>query len=157
MSESTGVLSIGKAVPKFKLRASGGGEVDSEQLKGKTVVLFFYPKADTPGCTKEACGFSDAITSYKDLGVPVYGISPDPIEDVQKFSDKFKLRFPLLADEDHSIAEKFGVWIEKNNYGKKYWGVGRTTFVLKDGKVARVFEKVKAEGHDVEVLKHLKG
>jgi len=144
---------VGSSAPAFKLRASTGETVDSAKLKGKTFVLYFYPRADTPGCTKEACGFRDAIASYKKLGVPVFGVSPDPVEDVTKFAEKFKLNFPLLADADHSVAERYGVWQEKSMYGKKYMGVARTTFIIgPDGKVARVFEKVKPEGHDQEVL-----
>src|SRR2546425_1691273 len=108
----------GKPAPTFKLPASGGKTISLDDFKGKkTIVLYFYPKADTPGCTKEACGFRDAIASYKKLGVPVFGISPDPVEDVTKFAEKFELNFPLLADADHSVAEKYGVWGEKNMYG----------------------------------------
>ena len=146
----------GAKAPTFKLPAGNGEIIDLKDYTDQTVVLYFYPKADTPGCTKEACGFRDAIASYKKLGVPVFGISPDPVEDVTKFAEKFKLNFPLLADADHSVAEKYGVWGEKNMYGKKYFGVLRTTFVIKNGKIAHVFEKVKPEGHDKEVLDYLK-
>lgn len=157
--KKTGLAShplLGKSIPKFKLLSSTGEKVDSSQLKTGTVVIYFYPKADTPGCTKEACGFSESIKHYRQLNVQVFGISPDPIQAVQKFAEKFKLQFPLLADEDHSVCEAFGVWQEKSMYGKKYWGAARTTFVLKDGKVSHVFEKVKPEGHDQEVLDFLK-
>jgi thioredoxin-dependent peroxiredoxin len=149
---------IGKTAPAFKLPASNGKTISLSDYKGKSpLVLYFYPKADTPGCTKEACGFRDALAGYKKLNVPVLGISPDPIEPVKKFADKFKLNFPLLADADHSIADKYGVWGEKSMYGKKYFGVLRTTFIIdKNGKVAHVFEKVKPEGHDQEVLEWLK-
>jgi thioredoxin-dependent peroxiredoxin len=147
----------GESAPKFKLPSSTGETIDLANFKGKSVVLYFYPKADTPGCTKEACGFRDAIASYKKLDVPVFGISPDPVEDVKKFAEKFDLNFPLLADADHSIAEKYGVWGEKNMYGKKYMGVLRTTFIIgPDGKIAQVFENVKPEGHDQEILAALK-
>ncbi len=146
----------GTKAPEFKLPSSAGETIDLKDYAGKDVVLYFYPKADTPGCTKEACGFRDAIAGYKKLGVPVFGISPDPVEDVTKFAEKFNLNFPLLADADHSIAEKYGVWGEKSMYGKKYFGVLRTTFIIgKDGKIANVFEKVKPEGHDQEVLNWL--
>jgi peroxiredoxin Q/BCP len=153
------VLSEGTTAPKFELPASTGTSVKlADQIGKSRAVLFFYPKADTPGCTKEACGFRDAIASYKKLNVPVFGISPDPVGAVTQFAEKFKLNFPLLADEDHSIAEKYGVWQEKSMYGKKYWGVARTTFVIdKDGKIEKVFEKVKPEGHDREVLEYLTG
>jgi peroxiredoxin Q/BCP len=147
----------GSAAPKFKLPASTGETVDLASLRGKTVVLYFYPRADTPGCTKEACGFRDAIASYKKLDAAVFGISPDPLKDVTKFAEKFKLNFPLLADEDHAVAEKYGVWQEKSMYGKKYMGAARTTFIISPaGKIERVFEKVKPEGHDQEVLEYLR-
>jgi peroxiredoxin Q/BCP len=150
------IPSVGSKAPAFKLPASNGETISLKDFAGQTVVLYFYPKADTPGCTKEACGFRDAIASYKKIKAAVFGISPDPVEDVTKFAEKFKLNFPLLADADHSVAEKYGVWGEKSMYGKKYWGVLRTTFVIgKDGKIAHVFEKVKPEGHDQEVLEWL--
>jgi thioredoxin-dependent peroxiredoxin len=149
---------IGSKAPAFKLPDAEGNVVDLSHFAGKSpVVVYFYPKADTPGCTTEACAFRDAIASYKKLKVPVFGISPDPVADVKKFSDKFKLTFPLLADQDHAVTEKYGCWVEKNMYGKKYMGAARTTFIIgKDGTVAHVFEKVKPEGHDQEVLEWLK-
>ena len=151
-------MTAGSKAPTFKLPSSTGETIDLKDYRGKKVVLYFYPRADTPGCTKEACGFRDAIAGYKKLGVPVFGISPDPIADVKKFSDKFKLNFPLLADEDHSVTEKYGVWQEKSMYGKKYMGAARTTFIIgEDGKIEHVFEKVKPEGHDQEVLEYLRG
>ena len=149
------MVRVGMKCPSFRLASSEGGSFDTKSDLGKTaVVLFFYPKADTPGCTIEACGFSDAITRYKTLKVPVYGVSPDPIKDVKAFATKFKLKIPLLADEDHAVCKKFGVWVKKSMYGKQYMGVARTTFIVgKDGKIAHIFEKVdpKAE-HDQEVL-----
>jgi peroxiredoxin Q/BCP len=157
MDMADAVLAEGKAAPRFDLASSTGKLVKLADYSGKSrVVLFFYPKADTPGCTKEACGFRDAIASYKKLNVPVFGISPDPVDAVTKFAEKFKLNFPLLADEDHAICEKYGVWQEKSMYGRKYWGAARTTFVIgADGKIEKVFEKVKPEGHDREVLEYL--
>ncbi|MGN6727508.1 MAG: thioredoxin-dependent thiol peroxidase [Tepidisphaeraceae bacterium] len=153
---SSSPIGVGSDAPSFTLEASDGTTVDSSQLKGKTYVLYFYPKADTPGCTKEACGFRDAIASYKKLNVPVFGISPDPVKDVTKFAQKFDLNFPLLADADHAVCEAFGVWGEKNMYGKKYMGANRSTFIIgPDGKIQHVFEKVKPEGHDQEVLAYL--
>jgi peroxiredoxin Q/BCP len=149
-------MTVGSKAPNFKLPASNGETIDLADYKGRRVVLYFYPRADTPGCTKEACGFRDAIAGYKKLDVPVFGVSPDPIEDVKKFAEKFKLNFPLLADADHAVCEKYGVWVEKSMYGKKYWGAGRVTFVIGgDGKIEHVFEKVKPEGHDREVLEYL--
>jgi peroxiredoxin Q/BCP len=151
------ILQSGKPAPTFKLPSSSGEPVNLADYKGKRVVLYFYPRADTPGCTKEACRFRDAIASYKKLDVPVFGISPDPVEDVTKFATKFKLNFPLLADADHAITEKYGAWQEKSMYGKKYMGAARTTFVISpEGKIEHVFEKVKPEGHDQEVLNYLK-
>ena len=156
-TDTTTTLQPGDAAPKFKLPASTGETIDLADYRGKRIVLYFYPRADTPGCTAEACGFRDAIAGYKKLDVPVFGISPDPIADVKTFAEKFELNFPLLADEDHAIAEKFGVWQEKSMYGKKYWGAARTTFVIgPDGKIEHVFEKVKPEGHDQQVLEYLR-
>lgn len=148
---------VGTQAPAFDLPASTGGNVSLASLAGKPVVIFFYPKADTPGCTKEACGFRDAIAGYQKVAVPVLGLSPDPVKAVTKFAEKFDLNFPLLADEDHAVCSAYGTWQEKSMYGKKYWGSARVTFVLdKAGKVAHVFEKVKPEGHDAEVMAWLK-
>jgi len=149
---------IGSPAPAFKLQSSKGETISLSSFKGKqTVVLYFYPRADTPGCTKEACGFRDALAEYDKAKVAVLGISPDPVDDVTKFGNKFHLNFPLLADADHSVAELYGVWQEKSMYGKKYMGAARTTFVIgKDGKIMHIFEKVKPEGHDQEVLQWLK-
>jgi peroxiredoxin Q/BCP len=149
---------IGKTAPQFKLPSSTGKEISLADFKDKqVVVLYFYPKADTPGCTKEACGFRDALAEYDKAKIAVLGISPDPEKDVTKFGSKFELNFPLLADEDHAVAEKYGVWVEKSMYGKTYMGAARSTFVIgKDGKIVHVFEKVKPEGHDQEVLAWVK-
>jgi len=157
MPETTprAVLLPGTPTPKFKLPSSTGEIINSEDFSEKTVVLYFYPKADTPGCTKQACGFRDAIAAYKKLDVPVFGISPDPVKAVTRFAEKFKLNFPLLADEDHAISDKFGVWQEKSMYGRKYWGAMRTTFILSGGNIVQVIEKVKPEGHDQQVLEIL--
>jgi peroxiredoxin Q/BCP len=150
---------VGKAAPNFSLPSSTGESISLADFKGKqTLVLYFYPRADTPGCTKEACGFQAALARREfDDYASVLGISPDSLKDVQKFADKFHLNFPLLADEDHAVAEKYGVWQEKSMYGKKYWGAARVTFVIgPDGKIRHVFEKVKPEGHDQEVLAWLR-
>jgi thioredoxin-dependent peroxiredoxin len=158
MSATQTPVPVGKPAPRFHLPASTGKTVNLGDFAGKkTVVLYFYPKADTPGCTTEACGFRDRLADYDKANVAVLGISPDPVEDVTKFADKFHLNFPLLADADHAIADAYGVWGEKTMYGKTYMGVHRTTFVIgKDGTVGKVFEKVKPDGHDVEVLEWLK-
>jgi peroxiredoxin Q/BCP len=148
------ILLAGQAAPKFKLASSAGKSISLDDFSGKkTVVLYFYPRADTPGCTVEACAFRDALAQYDQKHIAVLGISPDPVEDVTKFALKFHLNFPLLADVDHAVAQQYGVWQEKQMAGRKYMGVVRTTFVIgKDGRVAQVFEKVKPEGHDRQVL-----
>jgi len=149
---------IGKKAPAFRLMSSTGKEIALDDLKGKKVVLYFYPRADTPGCTKEACGFRDALAEYDKAKVTVLGISPDSPKDVQKFANKFHLNFPLLADEDHAVAEKYGTWQQKSFMGRKYMGVARTTFVIDEsGKIEKVFEKVKPEVHEKEVLTWLGG
>ena len=152
------VIQAGDKAPSFKLPASNGQTISLADFAGrKTVVLYFYPKADTPGCTKEACGFRDALADYDRANVAVLGISPDPVEAVTKFAGKFRLNFPLLADADHAVTDKYGVWQEKSMYGRKYWGAARTTFVIdKAGRIAHVFDKVKPDGHDQEVLEWLK-
>ncbi|HSI36127.1 MAG: thioredoxin-dependent thiol peroxidase [Phycisphaerae bacterium] len=149
---------VGTVAPRFNLPSSTGDDISLDQFKGKQiVVLYFYPRADTPGCTKQACGFRDALADYDEAKVAVLGVSPDPVKDVTKFAKKFDLNFPLLADEDHAVCEKYGVWQEKSMYGRKYWGAARSTFVIgKDGKVLHVFEKVKPEGHDAEVIEWIR-
>ncbi len=157
MSESK-IPALGSPAPTFSLPATGGKKISLADFKNKkTVVLYFYPKADTPGCTTESCGFRDALADYDQANVQVLGISPDPIKAVEDFSTKFHLNFPLLADEDHAITEKYGIWVEKQMAATKYMGAARTTFVInKDGTIAHVFEKVKPEGHDQEVLNWIK-
>ena len=148
-----GIVQAGSEAPDFTLTAHDGSTVSLKALEGKkAVVVYFYPKADTPGCTKEACGFRDAMAAYKKMDVAVLGVSPDSVADVKKFSDKYSLTFPLLADADHAVSEKYGVWQEKSMAGVKYSGVARTTFVIAGGKIVKVFEKVKPEGHEGEVL-----
>ena len=128
-----------------------------KELKGKNVVLYFYPKDDTPGCTIEACGFRDSFKEIEELGAVILGVSPDPLESHGKFIAKFSLPFPLLSDEDKKICRDYGVWVEKFMYGKKYMGVARSTFVInKEGKIAKVFEKVTPQGHEAEILAALK-
>jgi peroxiredoxin Q/BCP len=154
-----GVIRVGKKAPPFALPASTGQTLSLKDLlsNAPAAVVYFYPRADTEGCTKEACGFRDASADYRKLKVPVLGISPDPVRAVTKFAQKFNLGFPLLADEDHKVAEAYGVWGEKSMYGRKYMGVIRTTFVIgRDQKVLHVFENVKPLGHDAEVLTWLR-
>lgn len=158
MAESNSMPEVGGVAPAFELPSSTGEAVALAQFAGKkAVVLYFYPRADTPGCTKEACGFRDAATEYEAANVAVLGVSPDPADAVTKFAKKFRLNFPLLADADHSVCDRYGVWQEKSMYGRKYWGAARVTFVIdKGGRVAHVFPKVKPEGHDREVMQWLK-
>ena len=152
------MLKIGDAVPKFALESDSAGMVKSSDLKGTRYVLYFYPKDDTPGCTTEACSFRDNLPKFGDLGVPVYGVSADDVKKHGKFTQKFSLNFPLLADPERTLIEPMGVWIEKSMYGKQYMGIARATFVIDaNGKVEQVWEKVKPEGHAQEVLGYLKG
>lgn len=142
----------GKQAPAFTLPADDGSKVRLADLAGKAVVLYFYPKDDTPGCTREACAFRDAREDLQAEGVSVLGVSPDGVASHGKFRDKYQLNFPLLADEDHKVAEKYGAWREKNMYGKKSMGIQRSTYLIgPDGKVVRVWKKVSVDGHAEEV------
>jgi thioredoxin-dependent peroxiredoxin len=142
--------------PDFELPDESGSTVRLSDWGGSRVILYFYPRADTPGCTVEACEFRDQYPQIEEAGAVVLGVSPDSVSAVRKFRDKFQLPFRLLADEDHSVAELYGVWKEKSRYGKKYWGVERTTFLIdRDGKVERVYQKVRPEGHAAEVLESI--
>jgi thioredoxin-dependent peroxiredoxin len=147
------VIETGATAPDFTLPDQHGDEVNLSDLKGKPVVLYFYPKADTPGCTVQACGVRDHRADYEKAGAVVLGVSPDTVKKVAKFDDKYGLSFPLLADEDHAVAEAYGVWVEKSMYGRTYMGNERTTFVIgPDGKVVDVLRKVKPAEHDKLVL-----
>jgi peroxiredoxin Q/BCP len=143
----------GAAAPDFELPASGGRTVSSKSLRGKPFVLYFYPKADTPGCTKEACAFQEALPQLGKIGIDVIGVSPDKMKPIEKFAEKFKLTFPLASDETHALAEKYGTWVEKSMYGRKYMGMERSTFLIdRNGKVAKAWRKVGVTGHAAEVL-----
>lgn len=143
----------GQPAPDFTLPSDTGAPVSLSARRGQKVVLFFYPKADTPGCTKEACGFRDSFTAFEKQGVAVFGISPDAVKDEAKFKQKYSLPYPLLADETHAVAEAYGVWGQKKFLGREYMGVLRTTFIIDEaGNIARVFENVKPVGHSAEVL-----
>jgi peroxiredoxin Q/BCP len=147
------VIQPGDKAPDFTLADQHGEVVTLSDLRGQTVVLYFYPKADTPGCTTQACGVRDHQADYEKAGAVVLGISPDPVKRIAKFDDKYGLGFPLLADEDHAVAEAYGVWVEKSMYGRKYMGTERTTFVIgPDGAVKDVLRKVKPGEHDALVL-----
>ena len=147
------MIQAGDKAPAFTLPDQHGNPVSLADLRGKDVVLYFYPKADTPGCTTQACGVRDHRADYEKAGAVVLGISPDPVKRIAKFDDKYGLGFPLLADEDHAVAEAYGVWVEKNMYGRKYMGNERTTFVIgPDGVIKEVLRKVKPAEHDALVL-----
>jgi peroxiredoxin Q/BCP len=144
---------VGSKAPDFEVQDDAGRTVSLGQFAGKTVVLYFYPKDDTSGCTTEACEFRDSWAAVKRKGAVILGVSPDGVKSHVKFREKYELPFPLLADEDHAVAEAYGVWGEKSMYGRKYMGINRTTFVIDGaGRVAKVFEKVKPKGHAAEVL-----
>ncbi len=143
----------GQSAPDFALPNQHGETVRLSHLRGKTVVIYFYPKADTPGCTVQACGVRDHRADYAAAGAVVLGVSPDPVKAVAKFDQKFGLGFTLLADADHSVAEAYGVWVEKSMYGRRYMGNERTTFVIgPDGMIREVLRKVKPAAHDDLVL-----
>ncbi|HWN73885.1 MAG TPA: thioredoxin-dependent thiol peroxidase [Solirubrobacterales bacterium] len=150
------MLAEGDKAPDFSLPDQNGDEVKLSDLRGETVVLYFYPKANTSGCTVQACGVRDRSADYEKAGARVIGISPDEVGAIDKFAGKYDLGFTLLADADHAVAEKYGTWVEKSMYGKKYMGVQRATFIIgPDGKLAKVFPKVQPKKHDDVVLKAL--
>ena len=147
-------LEVGDKAPNFNLPTDGGGNISLKDLKGETVILYFYPKDDTPGCTKEACGFRDALPHFSKAKAKVIGVSKDPVKKHDKFKDKYDLTFPLASDEDGAICEAYGAWVEKSMYGRKYMGIDRSTFLI-DGKgvIRGIWRKVKVPGHVDEVLK----
>jgi peroxiredoxin Q/BCP len=150
------MIEEGAQAPDFTLSDQDGEPVTLSDLRGQTVVLYFYPKADTPGCTTQACGIRDRQADYDAAGVRVLGVSPDPVKAIKKFHGGQGLSFTLLADEDHGVSESYGVWGEKSMYGRTYMGVQRSTFIIDaDGTVARVFPKVSPKTHDEVVLKAL--
>ena len=147
------MIEEGKPAPNFELRSDSGETVSLAGLRGKPVVLYFYPRDDTPGCTAQACGIRDAYGEFERAGAVVLGVSPDKAESHVKFKAKFDLPFTLLADPDHAVAEQYGVWGEKKNYGKTYMGIIRSTFVIDpDGKLKRVMRNVKPATHADDVL-----
>ena len=148
----------GDIAPDFEMPATDGRTVSLTGMKGKPFILYFYPKADTPGCTKEACAFQSGLPDFSGLGIDVIGVSPDKIKPIEKFAAKYGLTFPLASDEEHAVAERYGTWVEKSMYGKKYMGIERTTFLIgADGKIAKVWRKVSVTGHADEVLAAAKG
>jgi peroxiredoxin Q/BCP len=147
------MLTVGDIVPNIKLASSKGGEVSLTDLKGKKIVLYFYPKDDTPGCTTQACAFRDYKKDYEDLNAVIIGVSKDPLSKHDKFIEKYGLPFELLSDEEHKLAEAFGAWDEKSLYGKLFMGMIRSTFLIdEDGKIVKEWRKVKVAGHVEEVL-----
>ena len=147
------MIEAGQAAPEFELGTDSGDTVSLASLRGKPVVLYFYPKDDTPGCTAQACSIRDAWGEFERAGAVVLGVSADDEASHAKFREKYELPFPLLADTDHAVAEQYGVWVEKTNYGKTYMGIERSTFVIDaDGNVAQVMRKVKPETHADDVL-----
>jgi thioredoxin-dependent peroxiredoxin len=150
------MIEQGASAPDFTLPDQDGDDVSLANFRGSPVVLYFYPKADTPGCTKQACGIRDHRADYEAAGAVVLGVSPDSVDDVRKFADKQSLNFRLLADEDHAVCDLYGVWAEKTNYGRTYWGVVRSTYIIDpEGVVAKAFPKVSPKTHDEVVLKAL--
>ena len=148
----------GTTAPTFSLPADDGSIVSLEDFKGSTVVLYFYPKDNTSGCTTQACDLRDNMNTITREGVVVLGVSPDPISSHVRFRDKFHLNFPLLSDEDHAVAEAYGVWKEKSMYGKTYWGIERSTFIIDpDGIVLEAWRKVRPKGHAQKVIEALGG
>lgn len=151
------MLKPGQKAPDFKLTDTHGNTVALSELKGQKVVLYFYPKDNTPGCTKEACSFNDGLKAFRKKNIAVFGISPDDNKSHRKFTEKFDLGFPLLSDTDHKVAEKYGAWGKKKLYGKEYDGIIRSTFIIDEkGTIQHVFEKVKVEIHADEVLAVIK-
>ena len=146
----------GQKAPDFELENQDGEPVKLSDFRGRRVVLYFYPKADTPGCTKQACSIRDRGSEYADAGAKVIGVSPDPVQRVKRFHDKRSLNFTLLADEDHAVCERYGVWVQKSMYGRTYWGAQRATFIIDpDGVIVHVIPKASPKTHDDEVLKAL--
>jgi peroxiredoxin Q/BCP len=147
------MIETGATAPDFELPNQDGERVSLSGLRGRNVVLYFYPRADTPGCTVQACGVRDRGGEYARADAVVLGVSPDSVTKLRRFADKYGLAFTLLADSDHAVAERYGVWVEKSRYGRTYWGNSRTTFIIgRDGVVAHVIPKVTPSTHDDEVL-----
>ena len=150
------MIDVGDQAPDFELPADTGETVRLRDLRGRRVALYFYPKDDTSGCTKQACGFRDAMPAISERDAVVLGVSPDPVRSHEKFRDKYDLNFPLLADEDHSVAEAYGAWGKKKMYGREYFGILRSTFVIgTDGRVEKVFRKVRPAENAARVLAEL--
>jgi peroxiredoxin Q/BCP len=147
-------LAEGDTAPDFQMPATGGRTVSLAGYKGKPFILYFYPKADTPGCTKEACAFQEAMPKLEQVGLDVIGVSPDKIKPIERFAAKYNLTFPLASDEEHAVADRYGTWVEKSMYGRKYMGMERSTFLVgADGKVLKAWRRVSVAGHADDVMK----
>lgn len=150
------MIKVGDVAPDFALPSGDGGTIRLSDLKGKKVVLYFYPKDNTPGCTKEACSFRENLSTLKNKGAVVLGVSADRVDSHARFADRFSLSFPLLSDESKEVIRSYGVWKQKSLYGRKFMGIERTTFVINErGIIEHIFPKVKVEGHTKEVLQVL--
>jgi len=148
----------GDKAPDFSMPASGGRSVSLASQRGKPFVLYFYPRADTPGCTREACAFQEALPQLGKIGIEVIGVSKDKMKPIEKFAEKFSLSFPLASDGETHVAEDYGVWVEKSRYGRKYMGIERTTFLIDgNGKIAKVWRKVQVDGHAADVMAAAQG
>lgn len=153
MADTPSTLKVGQKAPAFSLKNSDGKTVKLSDFKGKKVVLYFYPRDMTPGCTTEACNFRDDYSALQKKGVEVIGVSADDVASHKKFADKYSLPFTLVSDPEHAMIEKYGAWAEKSMYGKKYWGVARITYLIdEEGKIAHVFPKVKPDTHSQEII-----
>jgi len=151
-------VTVGKAAPDFTLPTDGGGKLKLKELRGQAVVLYFYPKDDTSGCTAEACGFRDQLPKFGKVNAAVIGISRDSVASHDKFKKKYKLPFSLASDSEGKVTEKYGVWVEKSLYGRKYMGIERATFLIDEkGKIEQVWHRVKVPGHADEVMKAVSG
>ncbi|HUA78005.1 MAG TPA: peroxiredoxin [Acetobacteraceae bacterium] len=153
MSSGKGDLSEGDAAPDFALPASGERTVSLSAMRGKPFVLYFYPKANTPGCTREACAFEEALPALGKIGIAVIGVSRDPMKPIETFAKKYGLTFPLASDAEGKASEAYGTWVEKSMYGRKHMGMERSTFLIdRNGRIARIWRKVKVDGHAAEVM-----
>ncbi len=150
------MVQVGDMAPEFTLPADDGSDISLRDFRGKKVVLYFYPKDNTPGCTTQACDIRDNLSSIQSSGAVVLGVSPDPVDSHVKFREKFQLNFPLLSDKDYKVAEAYGVWKEKSMFGKRFWGIARSTFLIdEDGVILEAWRNVKAKGHARKVREAL--
>lgn len=157
MAKRNEIFNIGDQAPDFTLPSTTDDKVSLSQFKGKYVVLYFYPKDNTPGCTNEACDFRDYHGEFENLDVVILGVSPDPLKSHEKFINKYDLPFLLLSDEEHDVSEKYGAWVLKKMYGREYMGIERSTFIIdKEGKIIKVYRKVRVKGHVEEALEFIK-